>query len=245
MYHFYLDESGSENAGILTYSWIAFDAQNADHVNRTWRVAAREPLSRDYGIPVDYPLHARKFIRGSGVKTLDGSRTDRAAACELMLNVLGDCPQLHIGTVYRHTHKKQKAFTSERFALYRDTLAHLDNFLATRKTKAILFVDGKGSRRHREESRALELRNLREPIFKQLGDEQLLQAVDLVAWTSYQHLLRSPGRELVSSWYDTFLRRRDINGRPLMLTPHVPAPRPATNDHSSSTWVSLSGLATA
>jgi hypothetical protein len=40
---------------------------------------------------------------------------------------------------------------------------------------------------------------------------------DLVAWSTYQALLRNPQNRYAWDWYDTYLRPHDVNGGPLAL----------------------------
>jgi hypothetical protein len=201
-----IDDSGAEDAGILTNSWIAFEAAHATFLMREWR-ALRHRLRAEYGVPVTSYLHASSA---------------RVPAVELVLSTIGNNPVVRLGTIYRHTDKKGAAFYQEKLAVFGKLITCIDTAVAARGGTAVLFVDGKGSNRLRQEYQTLRPQGVRTLEFKPAKKMQLLQAADIVAWTAYQNIAQHHGKELVSAWYDTYLRPRDVHGGPVAVLAAVP-----------------------
>lgn len=199
--YYYIDDSGAAAVGIVTYSWIEFDASHSRSLTRTW-FALRERLHAEHGMSVHSYLHASSA---------------RAPAIELVLRTIGDYPFVRIGTIYRHTDQKGAAFHQEKIAVYGKLITHIGAAATADGATAIPFVDGKGSRCLRQEYETLRPPGVRTPEFKPAKETQLLQAADVVAWTAYQSIAKQPGKELVAAWYDTYLRPRDVHGGPVAV----------------------------
>jgi hypothetical protein len=195
--YYYIDDSGAEKSGIVTYSWIEFDAGRSKSLMRTW-LTLRERLNAEYGVSVYADLHASSA---------------RVPAMELILHTLGNYPFIRIGTVYRRTDKKGADFYQEKIALFGKLLSSIDAAVDNEATAA-LFVDGKGSHRLRAQYKTLRPQAIRTLEFKPAKETQLLQATDIVAWTTYQSIAKNPGKEVAATWYETYLRPRDVRGGP-------------------------------
>lgn len=58
---------------------------------------------------------------------------------------------------------------------------------------------------------------IEDPLFQGSHLSQPVQVADLTAWTTYQHLLRHPGKRQFWGWYEQYLRALDVNRGPLAL----------------------------
>ncbi|SEG73843.1 hypothetical protein SAMN04489712_110161 [Thermomonospora echinospora] len=220
---FYVDDSGASDIGIISYSWIQFSARDEPSVTGWWHDLRRE-LDLRYQVPGEVEWHSTHMVRGDGRPSrneeFNQSRSMRREAMEFVLSMISACEELRVGTVYRHTGKNGREYYTEKMALYGRMISHIDLRLAGTRERAMMTVDGREWDRDRLEQgyRTARPRNFTgPPVLESTERMPLLQAADIVAWTTYQSLRRYPGKELISSWYDTYLRHRDVNGGPQSL----------------------------
>lgn len=218
---FYLDDSGAEDTGYVTYSWVEVDITDWRTGLRTW-LDWRHAISERYRIPVQAELHATQFIGGRGNPSLD-ERWNRQPAQRLdvateALRVVGSTPCLSVGTVYRRTTARRRAFHTQRTEVYEQLVHLIDGRLITDGDLGILIMDGDGSDpSYVSAHRSLKLSTraiIEDPVFQHSHVSQWVQIADLVAWVTYQHLLRHPGKRHVWDWYQTYLERCDVYAKP-------------------------------
>jgi mannose/cellobiose epimerase-like protein (N-acyl-D-glucosamine 2-epimerase family) len=221
---FYVDDSGSVVTGYVVYSWIECDAAQWRSGLAAWLGLRRELYNR-YRIPPAYELHATAFLNGRGNPSTDEawnrSKQARWEAAELMLAAIAACPELSVGTVYRHTAARGHAYHEHRVGLYDRLVGHLDTRLAADGELGMLLMDGDGTATgYYAAHRALKLSRrslIEDPLFQASHRSQWVQIADLAAYVAFQSLLRYPGKEFCWDWYERYLRPCDRNGGPLAL----------------------------
>ncbi|MDQ1743127.1 MAG: hypothetical protein QOE23_1466 [Pseudonocardiales bacterium] len=218
---FYIDDSGAEDTGYVVYSWIETSPQ-------LWRVGLRHwlDLRRDlyarYKIPPATELHATKFAAGRQHPSTDpafnASKTLRRDVMQQALGVIGASDALRVGTVYRKTTARRKAYHQERQSLYADLITSLDTQLIADGHLGLVYMDGNGTDRgYNNAHRALKLDTraiIEDPMFQSSTASQWMQMADFAAWTAYQSLLRHPGKKWAWSWYRAYLGGSDVYGGP-------------------------------
>lgn len=221
---FYVDDSGAPDTGYIVYSWIEVTPACWAPGLRYW-LDLRKALYADFQVGADEELHATALYGGRGMPStsslVNASKKQRHELLERAIETIGANADIQLGTVYRHTAARGKSYTAERAALYDELISHLDQRLLVAGEYASIFMDGNGSdptyfRAHRNLTLAGR-RVLEDPLFQRSHVSQWVQMADLVAWTTYQSILRHPGKALPASWYEKHLRRRDVNGGPIAL----------------------------
>lgn len=222
---FYVDDSGSVDAGLIVYGWIECSPDRWRHGLRTI-LELRKALYRDYGVPPSTELHSTKFINGRTRISTAGSATDsgewktlgRAVALDC-LQVLAQCDDIKIGAVYRHTASKGREYYRERGEVYSLLIGQWNAEHRATDTYAFVSMDGNGSdptyfNAHR--GLALDTRHIIEdPMMHDSRGSQWVQMADLVAYTVFTHLNRHSGNEFGWTWYEDHLADKDVHGGPL------------------------------
>jgi hypothetical protein len=216
---FYVDDSGAEETGYATFSWIEFLIDD-------WKTGLRQvldwrkKLQSEYQIPVLYELHATKFANGRGDPSLDAawnrSKANRSMVVDDAVAMLASWSWLSVGTVYSHTALRRRRFAVERGRLYVELVQLLDQRLTSAGEFGILVMDGDGSddsyvsahRRLPLVTRSL----IEDPVFQHSHRSQLVQLADLIAYAAYQHLLQHPGKRFAWPWYPTLTARNALGG---------------------------------
>ncbi|MFI0446922.1 DUF3800 domain-containing protein [Actinomadura sp. 6N118] len=219
---YYVDDSGAHDTGYVVYAWIELGIQHWRGVLRHW-LDMRKQMYANYKIPPAAELHATKLVGGRGEPSTDprvnASKWERRRVVQVALQTIGSTPGLRVGTIYRVTTATGRGYARERDEVYRRLVDHLDTRLGAAGELGMIFMDGDGTaggyyNAHR--GMKLAYRSIVEdPLFQCSGRSQLVQMADLVAWTSYQALLRHPGKRYAWDWYDAHLRASDINGGPV------------------------------
>lgn len=221
---FYIDDSGAEDTGWATYSWIETTPDGWRTMLRRW-LTLRGELYAKFRIPPSVEMHTTKFVAGRSRPSTDArvndSRAQRVLATEMMLEAVADLPQVAIGTAYRQTSARGRAFYGQKNDLYAQLTQHLDQRLTTAGELGLVFMDGDGTDAgYAKAHRGLKLATrsiIEDPLFQGSHLSQPVQIADLIAWTTYQHLLRHPGKRQFWDWYDRYLRPLDGSGEPLAL----------------------------
>jgi hypothetical protein len=221
---FYVDDSGSVVTGFAVYSWIECRAGDWRTGLGEWLSLRRDLYSR-YRIPPAYELHATAFLNGRGNPSTDQewnrSKQARWEAAEQMLAVIGQCPQLTVGTVYRRTDARGHAYQGQRTQLYERLVEHLDARLAAAGELGMLIMDGDGTDAgYYAAHRGLKLARrsiIEDPLFQSSHRSQWVQMADLAAYVAFQSLLRHPAKSFCWDWYSRYLLASDRNGGPLRL----------------------------
>jgi Protein of unknown function (DUF3800) len=221
---FYVDDSGAVETGWIVYSWIECAVADWRHGLRWW-LDLRKKLFSEHRIPPAYELHAAHFIGGRGDPSTDAAwnrhKSNRALVVRQALAAIGTAPHLRVGTSYRRTLARGSAYHWERLAVYDALVAHVDTRCAAHSEYGMIFMDGDGSEQgYYSAHRALKLANrhvIEDPLFQVSHRSQWVQMADLVAWTAYQSLQRSPARQFAWDWYDHYLFARDAHGGAISL----------------------------
>lgn len=221
---FYIDDSGSPNDGYVIYSWIEVTPSRWPAGLRHW-LDLRKRLYAKYQVPPATEIHTTKLIGGRDMPAIGGSlNTSKAERRDFVRDALegiGQNTDVRIGSVYRVTTARGRAYNAERAAVYQLLIKHLDDRLNDANEFAMIFMDGDGSdptyfREHRDLKLATR-RILEDPLFQHSHVSQWVQMADLAAWTTYQALERHAGKPYAWSWYDDYLRGSDVNGGPVQL----------------------------
>lgn len=220
---FYIDDSGAGVTGHIVFSWIECDIAAWRDGHRAW-LDLRRRFFADYRITAEYELLAGLFVNGRGRPSSDADwnlrKANRVEAAQRALEAIGDCQAVKVGTVYRRFNKARD-LGSAKAGLYRGLIEHLDQRLATARELGLILMDGDGTdpsyeiahRRLRVEERHI----VEDPVFRDSRASQWVQMADLVAYCAYQSLLQDPSRRFMWTWYDKYLRRRDVAGGPVEL----------------------------
>lgn len=212
----YVDDSGSADTGVVTYSWVEVAVADWSACLRqliTWR----RSLYASDAIPVEFELHATKFLNGRGEPSQkrawygDKKGNARRVAQDQLahLAALARGGTLAMGTVHRRV-DSGRDWGRHRAEVYQALLEHLDQQLLARGDLGFIIMDGDGSdpayrRAHRQltlATRAI----IEDPGFQPAHESQFVQVADLVAYVSYQHLLASPDRTWAHPWFPAYLQ---------------------------------------
>ncbi|MFF7454825.1 hypothetical protein [Kitasatospora sp. NPDC008115] len=200
---FFIDDSGDLNQGVWLYGYLGV-AVEAEPGVRCGIEAFRVGLLVDFGIPVDYELHAHKFVVGRG---RPGGRDlpplDRKHTAQRMLDFLGEWPDLTVGAVYSQQSIRSSQLRADTFA---GTLRRIDAQLSAVGEYGRLVIDGDGT----DPMYEAVLADVRPARIVGLGfapahESQFLQFVDLVAYAAFQWVMRAPKRTFMHYWYPTHL----------------------------------------
>ena len=221
---FYVDDSGAEGTGFVVYSWIECAIDDWRPGLRAWLDLRKELYAR-HAIPPAYELHATRFARGVGNPSTDPAwnrhKQYRAEVMGEALAAIGRAPVLGLGTAYRRTDARGVGYQAQREQAYEALVEHLDARMARAGEYGLIFMDGDGTATgYYSAHRRLKLahRNvIEDPLFVPAHRSAWVQMADLVAWTSYQGLLRHPGKRFAWDWYDQHLLANDVNGGPRPL----------------------------
>lgn len=221
---FYVDDSGATDNGFIVYAWVECHTEDWRTGLRSW-LDLRAEMFAKHAIPPSYELHTAAFAGGRGrpsaIPDWNLHKRNRSEVLELALARIAATSCLGIGTVCRVTSARGSAYAAERGDLYRHLVTHLDGRLERDQELGIILMDGDGSETaYYGAHRALKLsrrRVIEDPLFQASHRSQWIQMADLVAWSTYQALLRNPQNRYAWDWYDTYLRPRDVNGGPLAL----------------------------
>jgi hypothetical protein len=131
---FYVDDSGAQETGYIVYSWIECTAPGWADGLHAW-LGLRRELYAEYQIPPAAELHSTKFIAGRGHPStnpgVNMSKQAREDVAQRALAAIGACPELRVGTVYRKTSARRRAYAAERDVVYTELVNHLDTRLST------------------------------------------------------------------------------------------------------------------
>lgn len=151
----------------------------------------------------------------------NASKETRRRVMEQALATIGAAPELRVGTVFRLTAARGRAFHRERTRVYDRLVASLDARLGAAGEHGLIFMDGNGTDvSYYAAHRALKLahRNvIEDPLFQAAHRSQWVQMADIVAYSAYQSLLRHPGKEFAWGWYGQHVGRIDANGGPMPI----------------------------
>ena len=214
---FYVDDSGSETTGLTTFTFVRINPAAWAPAMQRW-LAYRSRLYDRYGIPASARLHATELAGGRGNIAAHPQwrrGRDGLAVIHEGLETIAALPGVSIGTAFRHTTARQKAFEREKQDLYRCTVAMINGDLAADGQYGTLVMDGDGSnnayaRAHRrlpgDDRRLLE-----DPFFRHASTSQWVQIADFAAWSAYR-ALRGARRDKAAAWYTTVLGTADATG---------------------------------
>jgi hypothetical protein len=221
---YYIDDSGAEATGWVVYSWIETSPDNWRYGLRQW-LDMRRDLYAKFKIPPSNELHATKLANGRGNPSTDpkinGSKAAGRAVMQHALAAIQASNTLEVGTVYRQTSARGRAYHRERQDVYAALIAQLDLQLEAAGQLGIVFMDGNGNdsgynNAHRQLKLATR-RIIEDTLFQPSHTSQWIQMADITAWVTYQSLLRHAGKRWAWNWYDTYLAGCDVNGGPTAI----------------------------
>jgi len=178
----YMDDSGTVDTGLISYSWLNMDIAEWNRCPRLvldWR----HRISQQHGIPVRYELHSTKFLGGRGDPSLDPrwnrSKANRNAVVIDGLAQLAGLPSVQLGTAYRRTTATGRRYGSERADVYVKTVELLDAMLTDQGDIGIIVMGGNGTDpSYRQAHRSLKLATrsiIEDPTFQPAHESQLVQ----------------------------------------------------------------------
>lgn len=210
----YVDDSGAEQTGYATYSWVAVMLDD-------WRealgdiLAWRQDLANMYSIPKHYELHAVQFANGRGNPSRDAGwnrrKAHRSAVLDESFERFASWEWLRVGSAYSKTALRRDHFATERARVYSRLVHHLDAQLAAAGEWGTLVMDGDGTdtsyiAAHRElpiDTRSL----LEDPGFQHSSRSQWVQIADLVAYAAYQSVAQIEEKRFAWDWYGKLTSR--------------------------------------
>lgn len=208
---FYVDDSGANDTGFITYSWVELAVEDWRGCLRNW-LDWRHRLFAAHQIAISYELHATKFLGARGNPTTDPAWNrdprNRQLVVEDGLGVLSEMATITMGTVYR-SHVAKRRYGIERGEVYFKMLEIIDARLRAAGDLGIVVMDGDGTDpAYRKAHRRLKLATraiIEDPGFQPAHESQFVQIADLVAYVTYQHLLQHPAKEFTWPWYARYL----------------------------------------
>lgn len=220
---FYIDDSGSETAGYTTFTWVRVDPAHWAAATEEW-LDFRAATHHRHGIPASARLHATDLAGGRGKPTHEYDWPPVKTGLEIIhngLTAIAGLPGLTVGTVYRHTIARGRAFEHDKQDLYRRMIAALNTDLHTDGAFGTVVMDGDGTntgytRGHRSLPRD-ERRLIEDPFFRHASVSQWVQIADLAAWSAYRSLRPTGRRNRTTSWYSRALGHLDVHGGPIPL----------------------------
>lgn len=207
---FYVDDSGNENLTVLTA--MTMDAEDWRPVLRAW-LGWRKWLYKHYGLPTDFELHAQEFISGHGtishpdaagntiVPPISSVKGLRREAYSRSLAQIARQAGIQFLTVERSGPGKADA--------YAGLVQWIEEILEIEKDLGIVIVDGKDDSEYRPAHRDLDLkvrRIVEDPLMQPSDDSQLIQMVDLVVHSAFQHLKADESHRFMWDWYPNVLQ---------------------------------------
>jgi hypothetical protein len=221
---YYVDDSGAAESGWIVYAWIECAVTDWTSALRCW-LDLRKRLYEEHRIPPSYELHAAVFAGGRGLPSIDPAwnarKINRAVVMQEVLNAIGSNESIRVGVVHRVTHRRGTAYGVEVGKVYEALVTRVNERSAAAAELAMIYVDGDGTApAYYEAHRGLTLadrRVIEDPLFQTSARSQWIQMADVVAWTAYQALVRTPNRTFAWEWYDRFLLSRDVHGGPVAV----------------------------
>ncbi|GGT27517.1 hypothetical protein GCM10010207_28930 [Streptomyces atratus] len=186
------------------YAAVSASVHQAAAFERDWFGLRAEWLA-EHGVPVDYELHATRFIPGRGRPGgYNPARLDRYRMAQSALDLIGS----HSGVTVTAVHSSVSGdWRRARAASYEGLLRQLDRELAAGGEHAALVVDGDGTEAlygqvHTDVQPARVVR----PAQQRPAHESLwLQAADLVAYAAFQSVAQQENRRFMWHWYSRYL----------------------------------------
>ena len=207
----YVDDSGKD--GIITFTGLLVADAGWNDVLHAW-LDGRRQLTETWGVKKKVELHANQLTkagRGLFCETVEQNRAFqsaavRARAVDILLQRLGQCEALTVTTV------AARAATSA--AAYEAFITHLEKWAISCDTQVVVVLDGqegpidttglsyckvalereaayRNAVHYRDVHRGLDLDGrhiIEDPILHDSRWSQLIQAADLTAYATYQHL---------------------------------------------------------
>jgi hypothetical protein len=211
---YYLDDSGSPDSGLQTFTWLALDPACWQQAQQRW-LGYRRSLARRYRILASTPLHATDLVSGRSQPSTDpdfDTRKHGAAIVREGLDVIAALPWTSAGTAYRHGGDP----SASKSALYRAVVEHLDADLHDDGSHGMIVMDGAPDERliktHRDHHRTRGRRLIEQPHFHLSRRHQWVQMADFAAWAAFQSLVRNPAKAHTWNWYERTIGRHDQHG---------------------------------
>lgn len=228
----YVDDSGSERAGLIIYGWVEVAPAAWPRALRGW-LELRKELVRELGVPVQQELHCTKYVNGRARISADPPsrfrRDDKVMwkdlgreVAERCLAALAGSSHVRVGSVFRRVPDRGAAHGRAKFATYTDLVVDLDAQLRAAGTFGHVTMDGEDPH-YRDAHRSLKLDErhvIEDPVLHDSRVSQWTQIADLVAYCANLALDPYPGNTFGQRWYERYLRHLDPHGGPRELPGH-------------------------
>lgn len=205
----YFVDDGGDARTTACFASLGVDLGHVHVAEQRWR-DLRAELYADarLEIPADSSLHSVDLAGARGRHVHRSRSTDRATHrqhCQEVilrgLRTIASMPGVRVRAVYRETNN----YGRDRPALYAALLHELNRELAASGTHGVVIVDGDGTesalrRAHQalpDEGRHI----LGDPVFRPARELHLLQAADMLAYSSYQSIAKSESRAFMWHWF--------------------------------------------
>lgn len=216
----YIDDSGSEPAGIVVYGWVEVDEAGWRQGLGSW-LDWREAQWLEHRVGKTVEIHSTSFVNGRGRPSLDdawnASKAARRAAFDDAFARLARGPHLEVGAVYSRTTKRRGDYRAEKMRVYAELVALLDARCAHDGALGIIVMDGDGTDQgYAQAHRALRLSRrsiIEDPLFQHSNRSHWLQMADMIAYAAYQEVLAEPAKAFAHHWFP-MLRGVDVLGGP-------------------------------
>ena len=208
----YCDDSGSPNDGLVVFSWVEVKPDQWASVLGDW-MNHRKSLYVRYGVPPSVELDASELVAGRGSPSLDATFNESSdMRLELVLDsvkAIGEIESIDIGTVYRGTPERGRAYQQVKADVYSELLRQWDDRCVREGRFSMVSLDGDGS-----DKTFLKAHRLLDPVTRRIVEDpryldspasQWTQMADLLAWSAYQAQRRHPAKESVWGWYEQYV----------------------------------------
>ncbi|MCY0933412.1 hypothetical protein [Streptomyces sp. H34-S4] len=203
-----MDDSGIPQDGLALYSWIGVADEAAAAVEQRW-LDFRAELQLEFGVPVDYELHAHLFIGGRGRPGgLNPTKLARRRAAQKALDTITSLPGVSVGSVYAWERYWPSVPRKSAFA---GLLRTLDQRLADLGVNGHVIIDGDGTDpMYGDLHFDLEPERIpAAPTALPAHESTWLQMADLVAYTACHEIARRPNRDFMWGWYSRHLPKAE------------------------------------
>jgi hypothetical protein len=208
----YCDDSGSSNDGLVVFSWVEVKPDQWASVLGAW-MNHRKSLYVRYGVPPSVELDASELVAGRGSPSLDAtfnaSSDLRRELVQDSVRAIGEIESLDIGTVYRRTPERGRAYQQVKGDVYSELLRYWDDRCAREGSFSMVSLDGDGSdKTYLKAHRRLDpvsRRIVEDPRYLDSPSSQWTQMADFLSWCAYQAQRRHPAKESVWGWYDEYV----------------------------------------
>ncbi len=206
----YPRNAGSSTDGLVVFSWVEVKPDQWSAALASW-TQHRENLYAKYGVPPTEELHASALIAGRGSPsendTFNESQSMRRALVEDSLGALGENDSIEIGTVYRRTPERGRAYQTVKADTFSDLVSSWDDKFSREGRFPMISITGlaitvdhalKAHRLLNEDTKKVR----GNPYHHDGPISQWTQMADLLAWAAYQGQRPNQSNDYAWDWYE-------------------------------------------